>query len=131
MSTPMITNLKKPSVSEVELVDPTMYNQSIGSLMYLVNNRLNICFVVNTLRKFMVEPRMVHWVAAKHVLRYLRHTVEYGLRYVRLSRVELQGFTNSNWAGNVLDRKSTSRCFNFGSAMLSWFSRKQHSMALS
>jgi hypothetical protein len=68
MSTPMITNWKKLNASKSELVDPTIYHQLIGSLMYLVNTRPYICFVVNTLSQFMVEPRRVHWVAAKHVL---------------------------------------------------------------
>jgi hypothetical protein len=74
MLTPMTTNLRKMNSSESELVDPTLYRQLIGSLMYLVNTRPNICFVVNTLSQFMVESRRVHWVAAKHVLRYLRGT---------------------------------------------------------
>jgi hypothetical protein len=57
MATPMITNLKKVVTSDSELVDPRLYRQLIGSLMYLVNTRPDICFVVNTLSQFMVEPR--------------------------------------------------------------------------
>jgi hypothetical protein len=75
MTTPMITNLKKLSASDLELVDPTLYTEQIGSLIYLVNTRSDICFVVNNLSQIMVEPRQVHWIAAKHVLRYLRGTV--------------------------------------------------------
>ena len=63
MSTPMIINWKKLHVPDSSLVDPTLYRQHIGSLMYLVNTRPNICFAVNTLSQFMVEPRRVHWVA--------------------------------------------------------------------
>jgi hypothetical protein len=44
----------------------------------------------------MVEPRHVHWIAAKHVLRYLHGTVGYGLRYVSDGEVKLQGYTNSD-----------------------------------
>ena len=55
-------------------MDPTLYRQLVGSLMYLVNTRPDLCFAVNTLSQFMVEPRSVHWVAAKHVLRYLSGT---------------------------------------------------------
>jgi len=51
--------------------------------MYLVNIRPYIFFGVNTLSQFMLESRKVHWIATKHVLRYLRGTMEYGLRYLR------------------------------------------------
>jgi hypothetical protein len=57
MSTPMTLNLKKLCSDESGLIDPTMYCQLIGSLMYLVNTRLNICFVVSTLNQYMCEPR--------------------------------------------------------------------------
>jgi hypothetical protein len=71
-------------------------------------------------------------VAAKHVLRYIRGTVDYGLRYVQGDGVRLMGYRESDWAGSAVDRKSTSRCcFILGSTVVSWFSRKQKSMALS
>jgi hypothetical protein len=60
MTTPMITNWKKLHAFESQLVDSTLYRQLIGSLMYLVNTRQDICFAVNTLSHFMVEPRRVH-----------------------------------------------------------------------
>jgi hypothetical protein len=84
MATPMMTNLKKlgDSALDSDLVDPTIYRQLIGSLMYMVTKRKDIFFAVSTLIHFMVELRHVHWVAAKHVLRYLCGTVGYGLRYV-------------------------------------------------
>ena len=71
MSTPMATNGKELYAPDSHVVDPTLYMQLIGSLMYLVNTRPNICFAVNTLSQFMVEPKMVHWIAEKHVLRYV------------------------------------------------------------
>jgi hypothetical protein len=132
MTTPMITNWKKLHAFESQLVDSTLYRQLIGSLMYLVNTRPDICFVVNTLSQFMVEPRRLHWVAAKHVLRYLCGTVDYGLDYHRGDGVHLVGYIDSDWAGCVSERKSTSGCFfGLGSAVVSWFSRKQKSVALS
>jgi hypothetical protein len=66
-------------------------------------------FFVNTLSQFMVEPRRVHWVAVKHVLCYLCGTVDFGLSYVQGDGVRLVGFNDSDWAGSVVDRKSTSR----------------------
>ena len=62
MLTPMITNWKKLRAFEGELVDPTLYRQLIGSLMYLVNTRPDLCFAVNTLSQFIVEPRSVQTV---------------------------------------------------------------------
>jgi hypothetical protein len=100
--------------------------------MYLVNTRPDICFAVNTLSQFMVEARRVHWVAAKHVLRYLCGMVDYGLDYHRGDGVRLVGYIDSDWVGCVSDRKSTSGCcFGLGSTVISWFSRKQKSVALS
>eukprot|EP00253_Pinus_taeda_P035809 PITA_35809 len=126
MSTPMITNWKKLHASNSELVDPTLYRQLIGCLMYLVNTRPDICFAVNTMSQFMSEPRRVHWVAAKHILHYLQGTVDFGLDYRQGDGVRLARYTDSDWAGCALDRKSTSECcFGLGSAVVSWISRKQ------
>ena len=124
-STPMTLNLKKLDNDDLDLVDPTMYCQLIGSLMYLANTRPNICFAMSTLSQYMCDPRQIHWVAAKHVLRYLHGTIGYGLRYSVDSDMQLVGYTNSDWAGSVQDQKSTSRCcFILGSAIISWFNRK-------
>jgi len=101
-------------------VDPTLYEQLIGSLMYQVNTRPDICFAVNTLSEFMVEMRRVHWVAAKHVLRYLCGIVEHGLSYIQEDGVKMMGYTDADWAGTTTDRKSTSGCrFNLGSRIFS------------
>jgi hypothetical protein len=109
-----------------------MYGQIIGSLMYLTNTRPDMCFAVNTVSQFLVEPRRVHLVAAKHVMRYLKGTMDYGLSYDGDHDFTLIGYTDADWAGSVADRKSTSGCcFSLRSAMISWQSRKQSSIALS
>ncbi|XP_059076124.1 uncharacterized mitochondrial protein AtMg00810-like [Cryptomeria japonica] len=134
MSTPMESNLKKLSVSAAnsDFADPSKYKQLIGSLMYLVNTRPNICYVVNALSQFMSMPKHVHLVAAKHILRYLRGTVGYGLKYPLKSPITLESYSDADWAGSVKDRKSTSGFFfNLGSAVISWACRKQSSVALS
>jgi len=132
MSMPLITNWKKLHASDFELVDPTRYRQLIRSLMYLVNTRPDICFSFNTLSQFMVEPKRVHWVAAKHVLRSLQGTMDFGLDYVQGDGVRLVGYTDSDWAGCASDRKSTSGCFfGLGSIVVSLFSRKEKYVALS
>jgi hypothetical protein len=132
MDTPMNADIRKVKVPDSNPVDPSLYRQLIGSLMYLVNTQPDICFAVNTLSQFQVEPRQEHWIAAKHVLRYIRGTINYGLRYTASNDIQLHGFTDSDWAGSVEDRKSTSgMSFSLGSAMISWSSRKQKSVALS
>ena len=77
-------------------MDATGYKQMIRSLMYLVNTRPDICFAVNTLSQYMVEPRSVHWIGAKHVLRYIAGSMDFGLDYVRGDGVSLVDYTNSD-----------------------------------
>eukprot|EP00253_Pinus_taeda_P022757 PITA_22757 len=84
-------------------VDPTLYRQLIGSLMYLVNTRPDICYAVNTLSQFMVEPKRAHWVAAKHVLKYIQGIVEHGLLYTRGNDITLSGFTDADWARSSIE----------------------------
>ena len=69
MNTPMETKPKLLVDTSSKLIDATMYRQIIGSLMYLMNTKPDIHFAVNTLSQFLVEPRRVHLVAAKHVMR--------------------------------------------------------------
>jgi hypothetical protein len=100
--------------------------------MYLMNTGLDISFAVNTLSQFLVEPRRIHLVDTKHVMRYLKGTIDYGLSYDGDHDFTLSGYTDADWVGSVSDRKSTLGCFfSLGSAMMSWQSRKQSSIALS
>jgi len=132
MNTPMETKLKLLVDTSSELIDATLYRQIIGLLMYLTNTRPHICFAVNTLSQFLVEPRHVHLVVAKHVMRYLKGTLDYGLSYDGDHNFTLSGYTDSDCVGSVFDKKSTSGCcFSLGSTMISWQSRKQSIIALS
>jgi hypothetical protein len=132
MDTPMNADIRKVKIPDSDPVDPSLYRQLIGSLMYLVNTRPYICFAINTLSQFQVEPRQEYWIAAKHVLRYIRGTINYGLRYTASSDIKLHGFTDSDWEGSAEDRKSTlGMCFSLVSTMITWGSEKQKSVALS
>ena len=91
MTTPMVSNLKLLSDTSSESFDAMMYRQMIGSLMYLTNMRPYICFTVNILRH-------VHLIVAKHVVRYLKGTVEYGLKYEANQKINLEGYVDSDWA---------------------------------
>jgi hypothetical protein len=132
MNTPMEMKMKLLVDTSSELIDAMMYRQIIGSLMYLMNTKPNICFSMNTLSQCLVEPKHVHLVAAKHVMRYLKGTLDCGLSYDGDHDFTLSGYTDSEWVGSVSDRKSTSGCFfSLGLAMISWQSRKQSSISLS
>ena len=108
MDTPMASNLKLLNDASLESVDAMMYHQMIGSLMYLTNTRPNICFAVNTLSQFLIDLRNVHLIAAKHIVRYLRGTVDYGLKYEANQKINLEGYVDSDWAGsaNMLRRRN-------------------------
>ena len=87
----------------------------IGSLMYLTNTRPNICFAMNTLGQFLMASRHVHLMIAKNAVRYLKGTVDYGLKYDTDKKTNLEGYVDSDWAGSAIDRKSTlGCCFSMG-----------------
>ena len=126
MATPMASNLNLLNDASLDSVDAMMYRRMIGSLMYLKNMRPDIFFVVNTLSQFLTDPRHVHLIVAKHILRYLKGTIDYGLKYEANQKINLEGYVDLDWEGSAIDRKSTSGCcFSMGSSVISWFSRKQ------
>ena len=132
MTTPMESNLELLSDASSETVDATMNHQMIGSLMYLMNMRPDICFALNTLSHFLTDLRHVHLISAKHILRYLKGTVDYGLKYKADQKINMEGYIDSDQEGSAIDRKSTSECcFSMGLGMISWFSRKQSYVELS
>ena len=104
----MASNLKLLSDVSSEAVYATMYHQMIGSLMYLMNTRTDICFVVNTLSQFLTDPRSVHLISTKHILRYLKGIVDYGIKYDVNQKINLEGYVDLDWAGSAIDRKRTS-----------------------
>lgn len=107
VSTPMELNFKMlcGSVVHPESANPSEYIQIVGALMFLVNSRSHICFVVNNLSQFMVEPHHIHWVSAKNLLRYIRGSINYGLRYTTRN-LRLHGYSDADGAGSVVDRKN-------------------------
>ena len=73
-----------------------MYSQMICSLMCLTNIRIDICFAVNNLSQFLMDPRHDHLVA-NHIVRYLKGTVEYGLKYDTNQKINLHDYVDSEW----------------------------------
>ncbi|GKF23301.1 hypothetical protein Tco_0075623, partial [Tanacetum coccineum] len=88
-------------------VDVHVYRLMIGSLMYLTASRPDIKFAVCACARFQVTPKASHLHAVKRIFRYLRHQPKLGLWYPRDSPFELEAFSNSDYAGASLDRKST------------------------
>jgi hypothetical protein len=128
ISTLMFYKLKKLR-DQVTISDP---EDHLGFLMYLIHTRPDIYHAVNPLSQFMCEPKHIHLVVVKHILRYVRGTIAYGLKYTSSGGVMLHGFTDSDWMRSAVDRKSTSGyCFSLGSAMISWSNGKQGSIAQS
>jgi hypothetical protein len=108
MNTPMEAKLKLLVDTSSDLIDASLYRHIIGSLMYLTNTRPDIYFAVNTLSQFLVEPRCVHLVAAKHVMRYLKGIMDYGLSYDGDHDFTLSGYIDADWVGSIVDRKALS-----------------------
>ena len=79
METPLAGNWRKEDATSGEVADATICKQLLSSLVYLINTRPNICYLINQLSQAMVKPTKLFWKATKHVLRYLRGTTKYGI----------------------------------------------------
>ncbi|XP_073225581.1 secreted RxLR effector protein 161-like [Cicer arietinum] len=114
-------------------VDVTMFKQTVGSLMYLTTTRPDLMYRVSLISRFMANPKSSHWLAAKRILRYIKGTTDFGILYKRgRSNAGLVSYTDSNYAGDLDDRKSTSGfAFIMGSGAISWASKKQPIVSLS
>jgi hypothetical protein len=112
------------------------YRQLVGSLMHLsVTVRPDITFAVGVLARSMAEPTMVHWQAAKGVLRYLSGTASLGITFGGSSSgpdLRLQGYCDADYAGDTDTRKSTTGyVFILNSGAVSWQSKRQPTVAVS
>ncbi|XP_039119648.1 secreted RxLR effector protein 161-like [Dioscorea cayenensis subsp. rotundata] len=114
-------------------VDATEYRRVIGCLRYLVHTRPDLSFAIGVASRFMERPTMMHHNAVKEILRYLSGTIHYGLVYGRGVEAEvITGFTDSDFAGDMDDRKSTGgMAFYINECLVSWNSQKLKTVALS
>ncbi|GKD05600.1 uncharacterized mitochondrial protein-like protein [Tanacetum coccineum] len=106
-STPMDPNKALVKDEEAENVDVHLYRSMVGSLMYLIASWPDITFVVCVCAMFQVTPKVSHLHAVKRIFRYLKGQSKLGLWYLRDSPFDLEAFSNSDYAGASLDRKST------------------------
>ncbi|GJT24096.1 putative ribonuclease H-like domain-containing protein [Tanacetum coccineum] len=131
-STPIET--QKPLVKDEEAsdVDVHLYRSMIGSLMYLTASRPDIMFAVCACSRFQVTPKTSHLSAVKRIFRYLKGKPKLGLWYPRVSSFDLEAYSDSDYAGANLDRKSTTGgCQFLGRRLISWQCKKQTIVATS
>lgn len=106
---PMEPKLHLRKDSEGTVVDPTEFRRVVGCLRYLAHTRLDLSYAVGMVSRYMVKPTTMHHQAIKHILRYVKGTINFGLAYgIEHEKEELVGFTDSNLAGDTDERKSTS-----------------------
>ncbi|XP_026429163.1 uncharacterized protein LOC113325157 [Papaver somniferum] len=124
--TPLELNVKYSPTDGTLLSNPTLYRQLVGSLNYLTITRPDISHAVHIVSQFMSAPRSTHYAAVLRILRYIKGSLHQGLCFSSKSDLTLQAYSDSDWAGDITDRKSiTGYCVFLGDSLISWRSKKQ------
>jgi hypothetical protein len=132
VSTPMSSSTTLGPDEDGEAVNQRGYMSMINSLLYLTATRPDIQFTVGLCARFQASPRSSYRTAVQRVFRYLKHTPEFGIWYSTSSSQDLVGFSDADFAGCGIDRKSTfGTCHFLGSCLICWSSRKQSLVAQS
>lgn len=132
VNSPIIPGCKLNKDEHGIKIDESYYKQVVGSLMYLTATRPDMMYSVSLISRYMANPTEFHLQAAKRILRYLKGTFDYGIMYKKGSSEELMAYTDSDYAGDTEDRKSTSGyVFLLSSGAVSWLSKKQPIVTLS
>lgn len=130
--TPNIMGLKLRKEYCIRNFNPTLHKGMVGSLMYLTASRPDIKYAVSSVSRFMETPKETHCQAAKRILKYVSGTKEYGILYSATDDFRLVGYSDSDWARSVDDRKTTlGYVFHLGLGAISWASKKQSIVSLS
>uniref|UniRef100_A0A251VAV7 Putative zinc finger, CCHC-type n=1 Tax=Helianthus annuus TaxID=4232 RepID=A0A251VAV7_HELAN len=129
---PMDPKLKLTKDETGKPVDATSYRRIIGSLRYLLHTRPDLGYTVGVLSRFMESPKESHLMAMKQVLRYVKGSLDYGLRYRKDGDGELIGFSDSGHGCNAVDGKATTgMAFYYSGNLITCSSQKQKTVALS
>ena len=132
IKTPMPTNGQLGPDENGKDYDQKVYRSMIGSLLYLCASRPDIMLSVCMCARFQAAPKESHHQAVKRILRYLAHTPSLGLWYPKGTQLDLVGYSDSDYAGDRVDRKSTSgTCHFLGRSLVCWSSKKQNRVSLS
>ncbi|GKA97488.1 putative ribonuclease H-like domain-containing protein, partial [Tanacetum coccineum] len=125
-STPMETQKPLLKDEDGEEVDVHLYRSMIGSLMYLTSSRPDIMFAVCACARYQVNPKLSHLYVVKRIFRYLKGQPKLGLYYPKDLPFDLVAYTDSDYAGASLDRKSTiGGCQFLRCRLISWQCKKQ------
>lgn len=112
------------------LRDPSTYRSIVGSLQYLTFTRPDIAFTVNSMCQFMTTPIEVHFGVVKWILRYLQETIQFGICYSANAEMNLNAFSDADWAADLNTRRLMTRYVVFlGNNPISWQSKKQSSVS--
>ncbi|KAJ9547205.1 hypothetical protein OSB04_019748 [Centaurea solstitialis] len=132
MKTPMAPPLLLDKDSKGKPVDVTLYRGMISSLLYLTASRPDIMYSTCLCARYQAEPKESHLTAVKRIFRYLKGTPNLGLWYSKDSGFDLTAYSDSDFAGCKIDRKSTTGgCHLLGGKLVSWTSKKQNSVSTS
>ncbi|KAL5575123.1 hypothetical protein UlMin_016822 [Ulmus minor] len=132
ISTPTKYRIKMSKHEEGERVDPTFFKSLVGSLRYLTCTRPNILHAVGLVSCYMESPTITHFKAAKRILRYLKGTIDFGLFYSVSNDYKFVGYSDSDWGGDIDNRRSTTGfVFFMGDTAFTWMSKKQPIVTLS
>lgn len=129
VDTPMCQKEKLSKEDESERVNETFYRSLVGCLMYLTATRPDILHSVSLLSRFMNCATETHLTSAKRVLRYVKGTLDYGIKFCANQVCILQGYSDSDWGGSLDMRSTSGYCFKFGSGVFSWCCKKQNTVA--
>jgi histone deacetylase 1/2 len=134
VSTPLSTSERLSAHEGVPLGpnDAKNYRSIVGALQYLSLTRPDISFAVNKVCQFLHAPTDTHWSTVKRILRYIRQNTKIGLKIRKSNSMLVSGFSDSDWAGSLDDRRSTGGFAIFlGSNLISWSARKQATVSRS
>lgn len=132
VDTPTIQNQKLGGDSDSAPTNKEQYQKLVGKLIYLSHTRPDIAYAVSVVSQYMQNPSEVHMDAVIRILRYLKYAPGRGLMFCKNNHLNVEGYTDADWAGSLSDRKSTSGYFTFvGGNLVTWRSKKQKVVALS